>query len=314
VSTDVSLPNSLQQGDEPLVSVIVPTYDDNEYVGGAIESIAAQTHRNVEIIVVDSSGVGWLRDLAENTTGLEYVYQEPRGLGAARNCGLDAATGDIIGFLDADDRWAQEKLDIQLVEFEAGADVVYSDVYLVEGDDTRHQSSLPVRDPSNHYVEFLYEGGVPMPTVLARRECFSEERFDADLPAVEDRHLWARLFARYTPARVPEPLAYYTRHTDSMSSDAKMMYEAELTVIDDLCDRLPDLAPHRAVLERKAQYKYGKRLLRTGEGHSARKHLRTAVAAGERDPRAFALLAVAYAPGGHPQLLRLLERLQERLR
>jgi glycosyltransferase involved in cell wall biosynthesis len=310
----VSLPESLQEGEGPLVSVIVPTYNDSEFLGPALESIAAQTHGNVELIVVDSSDVSWLRDLAARVEGFTYLFQEPSGLAAARNRGLDAATGELIAFLDADDRWLPGKLDRQLAAVADGADVVYSDVYLVEDGEKRRQSALPVRNPETHHIDFLYEGGVPMPTVLARQECFADERFDERLPVAEDRHLWARLFARYRPARVAEPLACYTRREGSMSSDLELMYETELTVIDDLVDRLPDLAAHRAALERKAQYKYGKRLLRAGDHRGARHELRQAVVAGERDPRALALLAIAYVPAGHARLLELLERFQEYLR
>ena len=310
----VSLPESLQEGEGPLVSVIVPTYGDSELLGPALESIAAQTYGNVELIVVDSSDVSWLRDLADRVDGFTYLFQEPQGLAAARNRGLDAATGEIIAFLDADDRWLPEKLDRQLAAVAGGADIVYSDVYLVEDGEKRRQSALPIRNPETHHIDFLYEGGVPMPTVLARRECFADERFDERLPVAEDRHLWAQLFARYRPARVAEPLACYTRREGSMSSDLELMYETELTVIADLADRLPDLIAHRAALERKAQYKYGKRLLRAGRSSAARRELRRAVVAGERDPRAIVLLAVAYAPVGHAQLLELLERLQERWR
>jgi glycosyltransferase involved in cell wall biosynthesis len=310
--TAVSLPDSLQQGGGPLVSVLVPTYGDSEYLGPALESIAAQTHSNVEIIVVDSSGVSWLRDLAARVDGFTYVFQEPQGLAAARNRGLDAATGEIIAFLDADDRWLPEKLERQLAAIVSGADVVYSDVYLVESGEKRRQSALPVEHPDTHHIDFLYEGGVPMPTVLARRGCFANERFDERLPVAEDRHLWTRLFARYRPARVAEPLACYTRREGSLSSDLELMYETERRVIGDLADRLSDVAAHRAALERKAQYKYGKRLLRAGSSSEARRELRQAVVDGEHDPRALALLALAYAPTGHARLLRALERLQER--
>ena len=308
----VSLPDSLQSGSGPLVSVIVPTYRDSEHIGAALESIGAQTHSNVEIVVVDGSGVKWLCDLAAGVEGFEYVFQEPSGPGAARNRGLDAVTGEIIAFLDADDRWLPEKLEKQLAVIADGADVVYSDVYLVENGKRRRQSALPVHNPETHHIDFLYEGGVPTLTVLARRDCFAEERFDESLSVAEDRHLWARLFARYTPARVPEPLAYYTRREGSLSSDIERLYEAEVTVIADLCDRLPGLGTHRDALERKSRYKYGKRLLRAGNGAAARAPLRRAIAEGMTDPRALALLAVAYAPGGHARLLRLLERAQER--
>jgi glycosyltransferase involved in cell wall biosynthesis len=312
--SEVSLPDSLQQGDGPLVSVIVPTYDDSEYIGDALKSIAAQTHDNIEIIVVDSSSVPWLRDLAARVDGFAYRFQEPQGLAAARNRGLDAATGELIAFLDADDRWLPEKLERQLDAVAAGADVVYTDVYLRENGKRRYQSALPVESADTHHIDFLYEGGVPMPTVLARRECFRAERFDERLPVAEDRHLWARLFARYRPARVAEPLACYTRREGSLSSDLELMYETELRVIANLADRLPDVAAHRDALERKAQYKYGKRLLRVGDYEKARRELRRAVADGERDPRALALLALAHAPAGHTRLLGLLERLQERRR
>jgi glycosyltransferase involved in cell wall biosynthesis len=310
----VSLPASLRQGEGPLVSVIVPTYGDSEFLGPALESIAAQTHDNIEIVVVDSSGMDWLRDLAAGVEGFEYVFQEPCGLAAARNRGLDAATGELIAFLDADDRWLPEKLERQLAAIANGADVVYSDVYLVEDGDKRRQSALPVRNPETHHIDFLHEGGVPMPTVLARRECFDEERFDERLPVAEDRHLWTRLFARYRPARVAAPLACYTRREGSLSSDIELMYKTELRVIGDLADRLPDVAAHRAALERRARYKYGKRLLRAGSGSKARRELRRAVMAGERDPRALVLLAVSHAPTGHARLLRVLERLQEHSR
>lgn len=309
--SEVSLPDSLQQGDGPLVSVIVPTYDDSEYLGPALESIAAQTHGNIELVVVDSSGVPWLRELATCVDGFTYLFQQPQGLAAARNRGLDAATGELVAFLDADDRWLPEKLEQQLATIADGTDVVYSDVYLVEDGEKRRQSALPVENPETHHIDFLYEGGVPMPTVLARRECFAEERFDERLPVAEDRHLWTRLFARYRPARVAEPLAYYTRREGSLSSDIELMYETELAVIADLADRLPDVVAHRDALERKAQYKYGKRLLRAGDTERARRELRRAVAAGEYDPRALVLLALAYAPAGHARLLELLERLQE---
>ena len=306
---DISLPDPLTRGDGPLVSVVVPTYGDSAFVGEAIESVAAQTYSTLELVVVDSSGVAWLRDLAADVEGFTYVFQEPRGLGAARNRGIDRASGEYVAFLDADDRWCPAKLERQLPVLEAGADVVYADVYLVDDGETRRQSSLPVRDPETHHIDFLREGGVPMPTVVVRRACLDTERFDESLDAVEDRHLWARLFARYTPARVPEPLACYTRRAGSMSDDPELMYDAERAVVADLCERFPELESHRAALVRRARYAHGKRLLRAGEGRAARGPLRAA--ASGRDPRALALYALSRSPTGHARLLGLFERLTE---
>ncbi len=313
MSPHPSLPSTLPDSDGPLVSVVVPTYEDAEYIGGALESIADQTHTPVEAIIVDSSGVDWLESLAMETDWCRYVFQEPSGLSAARNYGIELAEGEYVGFLDADDEWLPEKLERQLEVFKAGADVVYSDAYVIENGDRFRLSSLPIDNPDHHYVNFLYEGGVPIPTVVARRECFESERFDESLPAVEDRHMLARLFYEYQPGRVTEPLVMYNRRSNSMSSDADVMYEAEIAVLDSLFDRYDELAPHRDKLYAKAQYKYGKRLLRTGEKRAARQELIAVIQGGYGDLRTFVLLSVTLLPVRGRRMLRYLERMQERL-
>lgn len=91
-----SLPSTLPESDGPLVSVVVPTYEDAELVDAALESIAAQTHSAVEAVIVDSSGVDWLEALAAETDWIRYAYQEPAGLSAARNYGIDLAEGEYV--------------------------------------------------------------------------------------------------------------------------------------------------------------------------------------------------------------------------
>jgi glycosyltransferase involved in cell wall biosynthesis len=314
ISSGVSLPNSLRSHSGPLVSVIVPTYGDSEYIGGALESIAAQTHTNIEIVVVDGSGVDWLSDLGDEIEGVEYVYQGPCGPGAARNCGIEVATGEMIAFLDADDRWLAEKLEKQLAAIETGADVVYSDVYIVENGTKRRVSALPVETPDTHHLDFLSEGGVPMPTVLVRKACFDSERFDESLAAAEDRDLWVRLFRKFRPARIPEPLACYHRRPDSVSSDSETMYESERASLAKLAARFPEISARQAELERRASYAHCKRLLRTEQAHEARHVLRELVANGQRDPRTLALVAVSWLPFGHQYMLRTLERVWETVR
>lgn len=111
----------------PLISVIIPTYQDAEYLEGAIESVRAQTYEAVEIVVVDSGGASWVAELSDRNSDIVYDFQPPNGPAAARNRGIDLASGELIAFLDADDRWHEDKLDRQVKEIEAGADIVYSD-------------------------------------------------------------------------------------------------------------------------------------------------------------------------------------------
>ncbi|QLG26094.1 glycosyltransferase [Halorarum halophilum] len=312
---DVDLSNLERNDDETLVSAIVPTFGDADLLSPGLQSIANQTYGNVEIIIVDSSGVGWLEDLAADTEGIVYVYQEPKGLAAARNRGIEAASGEVIAFLDADDRWYPEKLERQMAEMDAGgADVVYSDVCVLTDDGERRRlSALPISDPDNHHIEFLYKGGVPILSVVVRRECFEQNRFNEDLPAVEDRNLLTQLFAVFEPARVAEPLAVYRQRQGSMSSDAATMYEAEMISLEHLADEFPSVANCYEDLVALAEYKYGKRLLRSGSPGEARRHFITATLAGHRDYRLAVLLAISILPVDHRRSLWHLERVQEYL-
>lgn len=309
----VTLPESLRSGSGPLVSVILPTYGDSEFIDGALESIANQTHTNVEIIVVDSSGVDWLSELASRTEGFEYVYQEPSGLAAARNRGIDRATGDLIAFLDADDRWLPEKLEKQLAAIESGADLVYSDNFIEDRGRRHRMHALPITKPETVHLEFLRNGGVPILTVMARRECFDAERFDESLAAVEDRDLLVRLFREFRVAHIGEPLAVYRRRSDSLSSDPQLMVESERASIQKLTERFPEIVPLREELERRARYVYGKRLLRTGQEDEARGIFRDLLADGQRDPKTVSLAGISHLPFGHQYMLRTLERIEERI-
>ncbi len=98
----------------PLVSVIVPVYNGERYLGYALQSILDQDYRPLEIIVVDDGSVDSTAPLARSFEDVRYVYQANRGHGAAMNTGIGLAEGEFLAFLDADDLWAPHKLSIQV--------------------------------------------------------------------------------------------------------------------------------------------------------------------------------------------------------
>lgn len=307
---DFSVPYRGPEAGSPLVSAIVPTYRDADQVPGALDSIAAQTYENVEVVVIDSSGVDWLSQLGAEMSGVTYVYQDPAGLGAARNAGIDAAEGDLLAFLDADDRWRPKKIAKQVAAVEDGAGFVYSDVYVeTPGGSRQYLSALPVDDPDSHHVRFFREGGIPCTSVVVSRACLDGMGFDESLSAVEDRHMWTRLLARTEclPVRIAEPLAVYRRREASMSSDVANMYENERRVIEDLTDRFPDLAPHRESALADAEYHRGKRYLRADEPQASRRAFRAAIKMGG-DIRSYPLLMSTYLPVPGNTILTALER------
>ena len=107
--------------ENPLVSVIIPVYNYDRYLGEAIESVISQTHQHLEVIVVDDGSTDQSAEVARSFAErrVRYCYQDHSGIGPARNTGVELAQGDFIAFLDADDRWPLEKLELQLRAFES---------------------------------------------------------------------------------------------------------------------------------------------------------------------------------------------------
>jgi glycosyltransferase involved in cell wall biosynthesis len=102
------------------VSVVIPTYNSAETICSAIDSVLAQTSPVYEVIVVDDGSTDTTdRLVAGYAKQVRYIYQKNSGVSAARNSGIDAATGEWIAFLDSDDIWKQDKIERQLDCLEA---------------------------------------------------------------------------------------------------------------------------------------------------------------------------------------------------
>ena len=99
----------------PKVSVIIPTYNRAHYICETIDSILAQTYRDYEIIVVDDGSADNTRKVLQKYDGkVRYFYQKNRGPSAARNFGISQSQGEYIAFLDDDDLWTENKLELQI--------------------------------------------------------------------------------------------------------------------------------------------------------------------------------------------------------
>jgi len=86
-----------------LISVIVPAYNRERYLGAALDSILAQNYRPIEIVVVDDGSADGTASVARSYPAVRYIYQKNQGPVVARNTGLANCTGELISFLDADD-------------------------------------------------------------------------------------------------------------------------------------------------------------------------------------------------------------------
>ncbi|BAQ60054.1 glycosyltransferase [Geminocystis sp. NIES-3708] len=111
---------------KPLVSVIIPVYNGEKYLGEAIESVFQQIYNPIELIIVDDGSTDNSRNIAKSYPQILYIYQDNQGVSVARNTGIAMAKGEFIAFLDADDIWMNNKLEIQIEYFLKNPHIGYS--------------------------------------------------------------------------------------------------------------------------------------------------------------------------------------------
>src|SRR5829696_8499022 len=116
---DVSQDEPKVQDGTPLVSVVIPCYNQAHFLGEAIESVLSQSYRHFELIVVDDGSTDETSEVASRYEGVRLIRQENQGLSGARNTGIGHSGGEFLVFLDADDRLLLGALEAGLRCFEA---------------------------------------------------------------------------------------------------------------------------------------------------------------------------------------------------
>ncbi len=219
----------------PLISIVIPCYNQAGDLGRAIESALSQTYRNREIIVVDDGSREPVADVAARYPGVICLEQPHQGLAAARNTGIDAATGQLLVFLDADDRLLPTALDAGLECLRA-----HPECGFVFGEHTTvlagAEPSEAARLPTVHddiYVALLSHNCVAMhATVLFRREAvLAVGKYNPLQKASEDYDLCLRVSRRFPAAWHTRIVAEYWKHDGNMSRDPGLMLSASLRAL-----------------------------------------------------------------------------------
>jgi len=232
-----------------LVSVIIPSFNSDQTLRETVESVLAQTHQNLECIVIDDGSSDQSFDLAmaiatEDSRVKVLVHPEHANLGVSvsRNRGLDHSSGRFIAFLDADDAWLPQKLERQLSVFSQRPEIgfVFCDTYIcTDPDPSRPMSEQSlVRDGFRSKNDKLFTGEtnraiesmlfhpspfrlIPSPTPIVRAELFAEGLRFAGPPKLslqyEDFLMWKCLAVRTPILALHEPLSIYRVHSSSFT-------------------------------------------------------------------------------------------------
>jgi len=224
----------------PLVSVIIPTYNSAKYIEEALESVFKQTLQDFEIIVVDdgsTDGTGEI--LKDYSDRIKYIFQKNSGPASARNKGIKIARGEYIAFLDADDLWMPTKLEKQVAMFDKNKNLgmvttgaCSFDEKGVRGFSTYKRKKLMRGDVARNI--FLHSD-VGTPTVMARKEVFEkvglfEERTRQGekvlLSHGSDDNMWIRIAAYFDVELIDEALAKIRVHPSMMTLQKSELLES----------------------------------------------------------------------------------------
>lgn len=218
----------------PTVSVIIPTYNRAHLIGRAIDSVLNQTFQDFEIIVIDDGSTDNTDEVVKyfNDPRIRYIRHEQNcGGSAARNTGIMTTHSEYIAFLDSDDEWLPEKLELQLavmVESDDATAVCYSGYIRVGGDGERRVYK-PFYRGRIHTAELWEDRVSPTSAVMVRRDCLVKAGgFDERLPARQDYAMWLELSRYYEFAIVAEPLVLiYDGRQGTISADLNARKEGE---------------------------------------------------------------------------------------
>jgi len=255
------------------VSVIIPTYNRAQKVLRAVSSVFNQTYNRFEVIVVDDGSSDETSE-ALGRYGNKIIlirHPENRGVSAARNSGIRAARCPLIAFLDSDDYWLPEKLEIQIGFFRDNPDAVAcqpQEIWVRNG--VRVNPWKKHIKPSGDIFKRSLKLCVVSPSaVMIRRTVFNEVGlFDEDFPVCEDYDLWLRISRKYPVHLINKFLLIKEGgHSDQLSSMLKGMDRFRIKAMVKLLqtgslDKDQSLAVHHE-LENKCRI-YGKGCMKRG--------------------------------------------------
>ena len=202
--------------DKPKFSVIIPVYNGERFIGETIQSVLAQTYQAAEIIIIDdgsSDGTAAVVERYSSQITISYVRQQNQGPSAARNRGVSLAQGDWIAFLDADDLWYSNKLQIH-------RDYImnYPDVALFWCDMNNideHGHARPDSKGRDPLAQIIFKQPVcPLPSAaVVRKDIFNQTTgFNPVLRCYEDVEYFFRLAAAFPVMYIPERLYAYRKY------------------------------------------------------------------------------------------------------
>ncbi len=255
---------------QPLVSVIIPAYNAATFLERALQSVLHQRYSHLEAIVIDDGSKDRtpdiVRAIAQYDSRLHLRQQPNAGVAVARNTGIQAARGELIAPIDADDIWypdALEKLVARFQECSPEVGVVYTWSQDIDESDRPIGGFHVARVEGNVYKTLICHNFLGNAScTLIRKACLEQvggydPRFKAQhAQGCEDWDVYLRLAERYPFAVVPEFLVGYRKLAMSMSGNFQQMARSQHLMLQTIQESHPELPAFLYRISRSSFYLY----------------------------------------------------------
>jgi len=285
----------------PIVSIIMPTYNREQLLRRAIQSVLTQTYQDFELIIVDDGSTDNTERLAKsfNSDKIRYIrHRENKGPAAARNTGIQSAKGDYIAFQDSDNEWMPEKLEKQMRAFETAppeVSIVYTGCYVViENKKTYFPPAKVTPKDGDLFSSLLKHSFVWTQQAMAKRECFERAgMFDERFPPIEDTEIFLRMSRYYQFKYINEPLVISYSQPDSISKNKSAVIRAYKLILETYFE---DIKQDKRLLA-YYYFRLGNYLCSYGELSQGRSYLIRSIKTHPLDIRSASALLVSWLGG-----------------
>ena len=268
------------------VSVVIPTYKrTGQKLINALQSVFNQSYKNIEIIVVDDNvnlefSNDILRTISNYPEVIYLAHGNNKGACAARNTGILNASGEYIAFLDDDDAWANNKIEMQMEKFKnPRVGLVYCGIkyYYEKNKKTIYKHAVKSNNPCKDLLINNYIGSTSCGIV--KKSCAIDVgMFDVNLKSGQDLDFWYRLAEKYEIDCVEDCLLYYTVYTEqTITSNYQNRLESNIYLKEKYADKINSNIELQTVYNLKILKSY----LKVKRIHDAIKHIKNAVAKNE---------------------------------